>query len=358
MAGTAGDEHQALLAKLEGVARSALARFDLPAGALPTLINVSENATYRVDDPASGKRWALRVHRDGYHSRRAIQSELTWVRALQRDGVAITPEPIPGRDGELIQTVDGEGLPRPRNTVLFQWETGSEPANTDVAGFELLGETAARMHGHVKRWTAPPWFERHTWDFETSLGATPHWGRWRDGMGLTLEILGIFERTVRLIEMRLRQFGKSPARFGLVHGDMRLANLLMDGGRVKVIDFDDCGFSWFLYDCATTVSFFEHQPEVPELLAAWVRGYRRVAELSAEDEAEIGTFVMLRRLLLVAWIGSHSETELAQSMGVDYTRSTVPLCEQYLAKYGEPASAAVRTAQIAALHTPLLFANS
>jgi Ser/Thr protein kinase RdoA (MazF antagonist) len=66
-----------------------------------------------------------------------------------------------------------------------------------------------------------------------------------------------------------------------------------------------------------------------------VRGYRRVGALSAEDEAEIDTFVMLRRLLLVAWIGSHSETELAQSMGVAYTQATLPLCERYLSRFGE-----------------------
>ena len=42
---------------------------------------------------------------------------------------------------------------------------------------------------------------------------------------------------------------------------------------------------------------------------------------------------MLRRLLLVAWIGSHSETDLAQSMGVSYTATTVPLCEDYLKKF-------------------------
>jgi Ser/Thr protein kinase RdoA (MazF antagonist) len=151
---------------------------------------------------------------------------------------------------------------------------------------------------------------------------------------MTPEIAQVFEKTAALIEQRLAWFGKGPDRFGLVHGDMRLANLLMDGQTVKVIDFDDCGFSWFMYDAATTVSFFEHQPDVPELLAGWVRGYRRFAPLTAQDEAEIGTFVMLRRLLLVAWIGSHSETELAQSMGVDYTRGTVPLCEGYLAHYG------------------------
>ena len=326
--------HDQLLRHLHDLATHAVRRFPLPDGVRATLINVSENATYRIDDPATGKKWALRVHREGYHSRRAIASELLWQRALKDSGAVVTPAAIAGLDGELIQTVAHLDLPNPRNVVLFDWEAGAEPASNDAAGFELLGETAARMHNHVKSWQRPDWFERHSWDFDTSLGDRPHWGRWRDGMGMTPEIEAVFAKTVSLIKSRLEKFGTAPDRFNLVHGDMRLANLLMDGGTVKVIDFDDCGMSWFLYDCATTVSFFEHQPEVPELIQAWVRGYKRVAPLSAEDEAEIGTFVMLRRLLLVAWIGSHSETELAQSMGVQYTRDTVALCKTYLQDFG------------------------
>lgn len=115
---------------------------------------------------------------------------------------------------------------------------------------------------------------------------------------------------------------------------MRLANLLIDGKTTKVIDFDDCGFGWLMYDCATTVSFFEDKPEVPDLLKSWVKGYRTVIDLPEEDEKEIPTFVMLRRLLLVAWIGSHSETDLAQSMGVEYSQKTDNLCRKYMADFG------------------------
>ena len=43
---------------------------------------------------------------------------------------------------------------------------------------------------------------------------------------------------------------------------------------------------------------------------------------------------MFRRMILVAWIGSHSETELAQSMGAEYSASTVGLCEDYLTRFG------------------------
>jgi Ser/Thr protein kinase RdoA (MazF antagonist) len=219
---------------------------------------------------------------------------------------------------------------------LFDWETGAEPGIGENLSkpFEVLGEVTARMHTHTRRWKRPPWFTRFTWDFDTSLGeATPHWGRWREGMGVDAERQKIFGRTVDLIGRRLASYGKSPERFGLIHCDLRLANLLIDSESVKVIDFDDCGFGWYMYDAATPVSFYEHEPQVPSLIESWITGYRRAAEMSKEDEAEIPTFVMLRRLLLVAWIGSHHETDLAKSMGLPYTEGTVGLCETYLSRY-------------------------
>lgn len=314
-------------APLEALARVALPLWGLD-GAAVTLVNLSENATFAVVAP-DGRRYALRLHRVGYHPVAAIGSELAWVRALRDEGVATTPRPVPGRDGRLVQRTGGRAL------VLFDWEAGVEPGIGDdlTAPFEALGAAAARMHGHARRWARPAGFTRPTWNFETSLGeAAPHWGRWRDGMGVDAARAALFGRTVARIGARLAAFGAGPERFGLIHGDLRLANLLVDGAEVKVIDFDDCGFGWFLYDAATPVSFHEHDPKVPALIAAWVRGYRRVAPLSAAEEAEIPTFVMLRRLLLVAWIGSRAETPLAQAMGAGYTAGTVGLCEAYLAQ--------------------------
>lgn len=328
--------HEAQLRCLQELAGSALRSYHVGSPGEPALVNLSENATYRVEDQDSGRRWALRVHREGYHSKSAIASELAWLQALRRDGVVTTPVPLPGRDGQLIQQAGHPAMRRPRNVVLFQWETGEEPSEKDrlLEKFEVLGAVTARMHRHSRGWARPAGFERLTWDFDTSLGDRPHWGRWRDGMGLDPAKEALFARTVAAIGRRLERFGKGPDRFGLIHSDMRLANLLIDGDEVKVIDFDDCGFSWRLYDAATAVSFFEHEPHVPDLMASWVTGYRKVHDLPAEDAAEIPTFVMLRRMLLVAWIGSHAETDLAKSMGVAYTAATAPMCEDYLSRFG------------------------
>ena len=318
------------------LATAATRNYALPDRLEVAMINLSENATYKIEAP-DGRRWALRIHRDGYHSKAAIASELAWLMDLRNTGVVVTPRPVKGHDGEIIQLVSHPAMQRPRHVVLSNWETGSEPGIGEdlLKPFEVLGEVTARMHVHARAWKRPSYFERFTWNFETSLGEDkPHWGRWRDGMGVDAAKAKLFGRTVDLIGKRLKAYGQDNERFGLIHCDLRLANLLIDAGQVKVIDFDDCGFGWYMYDAATPVSFYEHEPQVPALIESWKTGYRRVIDLPKADEAEIPTFVMLRRLLLVAWIGSHFETDLAKSMGLPYTEGTMGLCEAYLSRFG------------------------
>src|SRR3546814_1904552 len=78
--------------------------------------------------------------------------------------------------------------------------------------------------------------------------------------------LPLLQRRVDTIKARLLRFGQAPDRFGLIHADFRLANLLVHKGDTRVIDFDDSGLGWYLYDAATAVSFIEHRPDLDELL--------------------------------------------------------------------------------------------
>jgi Ser/Thr protein kinase RdoA (MazF antagonist) len=319
------------VASFEDFARAALPAYGIAPDAEVTLLNVSENGTFRVDDPVQG-RSVLRVHRTGYHSRDAIESELDWIAALRDSAVVSTPAYLPALDGQRVVAArrdDGSE----RFVVRFAWVDGAEPTEDRLTqDFEELGVITSRLHLHAKSWKRPPTFTRFVWDYDTSLGEAGHWGRWQDGLGVGTEERAILGRCAERLRERLAAYGKGPDRFGLIHADMRLANLLVKGSSVSVIDFDDCGLSWFMYDLGSSLSFIEHEPYVPELVDAWVRGYRSVADLGAEDEAELPTFIMLRRLLLVAWIGSHAETETAQQMGPEYAVTSCRLAEDYLSR--------------------------
>ncbi|MEU0519978.1 phosphotransferase [Streptosporangium sp. NPDC006007] len=317
-----------VLARVHDAARAAVRIHGLPDAEV-TLINVSENATYRVDDPAGGTCSILRVHRLGYHATPAILSELAWLEALRVEAGVRTPRVLPAPGGRRVLTVPGA---QPRDCVMFEFLPGTEPPpDRLMPGFERLGALTARMHRHARNWRRPAAFTRFHWDYDAALGAESRWGRWQDGAGVDSEAAVVLERLAEELRERLRRFGRGAGRYGLIHADLRLANLLVVGDEPPgVIDFDDCGFGWYLYDLAAAVSFIEHHPQVPEMIAAWVRGYRTVLGLPAEDEAEIWTFIMFRRLLLVAWIGTHTGVDIAAELGAGYTEGTCELAERYL----------------------------
>lgn len=320
-----------LLGHLNGMANDALALWDLPEGATARLINVSENATYLVE-AAGGYKSILRVHREGYHTRRAIECELAWLDALSASGVVTTPGYYPGKDGAAIQQAKPAGLPDPRFMVLFHFVKGDAPdEDGDIsAGFEELGAIAARCHGHVLSWQKPEPFERLTWDVDAVFGSAPTWGNWRDAPEVTTEVAEVLERVEATIRTRLAAYGKGADRYNLIHADMRLANLLVDDNGTRLIDFDDCGYGWFMYDFAAAISFIEDDPRIPDCKAAWIRGYQSVRPLGPADLAEIDTFVMLRRMALLAWIGSHIEAPEPQALAAGFAATTARLGQDWM----------------------------
>lgn len=320
---------EAYLARTEGLVRAHLPDWSLPPDAALQLLSISENATFRAT--AGARDMVIRVYRPGYHEAAEIRSELAWIEALRADGVVPTPAIIPTHDGRLLNEVNEDGTLR--RLAAFAFVPGIEPhEGADLAHwFTRLGTFHARLHAHAKGWRRPEGFARKVWDFESMLGERPLWGDFRVALGLDAAGRALLERTARALKDRLAPL-TTPESFGLIHADLRLANLLADGDSLTLIDFDDCGFSWYLYDFASAVSFMEHSPLVPALKEAWMAGYRTLAPLPADADAQLDVFVMLRRMLLTAWVASHAETPTAQAMGAPYTAGTLALAEDFLTR--------------------------
>ncbi|WP_440713947.1 phosphotransferase enzyme family protein [Gordonia sp. FQ] len=207
-----------------------------------------------------------------------------------------------------------------------------EIAESPDSGIDFfhLGSITAELHRHARGWTPPDGFRRFSWDLGTMLGSEGRWGDWRDAPNLTDEDRESIERAEEKVRERLTRFGTGSERFGLVHSDLRLSNLIVDDRQIVVIDFDDCGWSWYLTDLAATITWNEAADDAGDLVEQWLLGYLANGDLEPAAIEEIPTFVMLRRLMITAWIGTHPEAEPARLLGGHLASETAALGRRYL----------------------------
>ena len=309
------------------LAERALRRYPTFSGAAVKLLCRSENATLQVVQGA--RRYALRIHRSNYHSGQEIESELLWLDALRDAGIGV-PQALHDREGARVQVLplaDG-GV---RHAVLFHWIEGEMPTTeVDPAAFRQLGAITAALHQQSRRWRRPDNFRRIVWDHQSMIAPDGHWGDWRDAADFGEGDRAVVEAAIDGIRRQMADFGQSSGRYGLIHADLRLTNLLLHKGETRVIDFDDCGMGWYLHDLAAAVSFAEHHPNAPRWVENWLTGYEQVAHIGDEELAIVPAMLAQRRIQLTAWVASHRETEMARSLGGGWTGHTVRLCRRYL----------------------------
>jgi Ser/Thr protein kinase RdoA (MazF antagonist) len=310
------------------VARAALTRFGLPGDSPIELINHTENLTYRVEQDG-GPGYALRLHRDHYQSRANIESEFAWVDALREASIR-TPIPVKGTDGGVVQTVSHPRKPISRHCDLQIWEPGEHLNPKSMETLVLLGELNARIHEHARQWKRPHGFIRQAWDEDGLLGDDPIWGRFENLAALTPDATRQFGQARDRARAELIAFGKSEDCFGLIHADLLPENVLVHDGSPMVIDFDDSGFSWRLYDLATVLNYEVAGGHLEAIQESWLEGYRRVAPIPDAHLAHLPALITARHLISLGWLETRSETLTAAEGTDDFIELALFWSDHYL----------------------------
>ena len=176
----------------------------------------------------------------------------------------------------------------------------------------------------------PAGFVRHAWDRDGLVGPDPLWGRFWEAAVLGAGERRLIERARARAHRALTACGHEPGRYGLIHADCNLDNMLLDGERVIILDFDDCGFGWHLFDLATVWTLFIGSALAEEIRAGVVEGYRELRALPDEALAQMPLFELMRAFSYLGWVHTRSETESAQSLAPDIAALACSLAEQYL----------------------------
>ena len=323
--------------RMRGLALNALHAWGI-ADCQPELIKIRENAVFRVRD-ANGLDAALRIHRYGYHSNAALQSELDWMQALNRDGIDV-PEVVPAESGALFVITKASGVPEPRQVDMVKWLPGkplgsieeglSETVGNIAGAFREVGALAARLHNHAADWQQPAGFVRHAWDLDGLTGDEPLWGRFWEFPGLNAAQKALMIKARDAARSDLIAIGTGAEGYGLIHADFNFDNIILRDGRVTAIDFDDCGPGWHLFDLATISILFLQTDLSDTVQNAVVEGYRRERLLSDESVSRMPLFYLLRAFTYLGWIHTRNETATAQEIAPMVIAMVCRLAEDYL----------------------------
>lgn len=309
--------------RLRRLAQSALDQYGLGDAQL-TFITHGENTTFRVDaaDPVPGEvvdkryvenRYLLRIHRPGYQTAESIASELAWLAALRRETTLAVPEPVPSLQGELLVAAAVPGIPERRTCSLFRWMKGRLcRRHIRLGHFRALGRLMAQLHHHALHWQPPPGFTRRHWDWEGLFG---------DEAGFTLsgeEVWALLPRPYDelfvAVASQARQvmagLGTGAEAFGLIHADLFLGeegNVLFSAGEARPIDFDDCGYGYWVYDLAVSLCHWQKAEAWPAIREALLDGYAQIRPLPERQLAHLDLFMAARHVSEILWA-----TDLAQ----------------------------------------------
>jgi len=303
-----------------------------------SMIKMRENAVFKLETGA-GKTRVMRIHRAGYHADAALHSELQWIQALAKEGIE-TPEVIPTTSGRLFISDHSTLAGEPRQIDMFAWVEG-EPLgslekglqgdiNTQKHNFRTIGELAARVHQQSSNWQLPAGFTRHAWDAEGLAGENPFWGPYWELDALSQTERRLMEKVRARVRQDLLEFGQSPDNYSLIHADLVPENIMVDGEQVRLIDFDDAGYGWHLFEIATSLYFNLPETGYDELQSELIKGYRSIRPLADAELEKLPLFLLARATTYLGWVHTRQETATAQELTPVLIEMACKVADQYL----------------------------
>lgn len=297
------------------------------------LFKFSENIICKVQSEKEGKCAMLRINRPGYHSEEELKNELLWITEINEKTDIHTAEIYRGKDENVLHTfTSGSGRKYTYSMQAFLPGIPLRQLKADSRQEQLkqVGRIAAKLHTMEEQ--SPhrcDSFARFTWDIPDTLYEGARWGHFQAYADMTKEERQLLQKTAEKIEESMLRYGRTRKNYGLIHADLHSENVLVDGDTMSLIDFDDSGYSWYLYDLGSAVS--QQSARLGDMAEAYRKGYEEIRPLSSEDIRMTDTFVLLKRLVRIGWMTSHWENGILAKEGDVYFDVTKRMSEAYLA---------------------------
>ena len=279
--------------RLRKLADAALEKFGFNQYRLAFLQHLV-NTTFRLD--CNRGQFLVRIHRA--KTRSAVASELTWLDALAHETTVPVQTPQRSLDGKMIVVGEYIGVSEPYPVTVLSWLDGQILTQDQRSPhhFYRLGQLVAKLHHHAQHWTPAFELDRPLYDSTSVLES--------DNVSIS-QLPENVQGHLRMLHEQLQEveqwLGKRPDQFGLIHSDLSFGNVLFTANEVSPIDFDDCGFGYYLYDLAVILAGPWERSGFQQRREALFEGYRENCKLPDEHLNLIPTFMAMRASSLGQW---------------------------------------------------------
>ena len=268
-------------------------------------ISYSTNAVFDVGSQAG--RYVLRLHPPGRITEDSLQAELLWLRAIRQRTKLLAPVPAPHPDGRLFISITSPMLNSADklHCVLFERLEGEiKPAGAlTLEDMRLAGAYLGGLHRDAQC-HLPADLVRHRLDYEGMFGAESPYYVAKDSDMVAREHRDVFREVRERVRHAMTRLDRRGAGFGLVHADLLAKNILFADRAMAALDFEFCGWGYFLYDLAPLLWQLkgERAAAYAPLEESLWGGYLSVRREAENERDQLDTLIAARQLLSCRWL--------------------------------------------------------
>jgi len=277
------------------------------------------------------KRYSLRLQIADDGRIEWLRSELTFLRILHDMTKLSVPYPNFTRLGESYARINSADYP-PIQAVLFNHLEGESPMPTSIIPEELrkIGAFLGQLHQSSPPFPSPKGFQRPMLDWQGLFGTESIYDPEEGHALFTDEMKRIINRVTEQVQRVMDKLSQSKVQFGMIHGDLLTKNILVHEGDVSALDFEYCGWGYFLYDLAPLLWQFKLEETYAELEDMLWEGYIQVRPQMALHREALEPLIAARHVASIRWIAKNQHHPYVKGKALSIVEQRINELKQFL----------------------------
>jgi len=301
------------------IANQALRRWAI-APQMIRWLGPGSNMVFRVTTADAD--YVLRLHPPGSSDAARLRSQLQWLASIRRETNLMAPYPVvalvDGRE-QLWLELRHESLHGTSvvYAALFEYIEGERKPARDLSADDVyrIGEYLGTLHTDAQVKPARD-FAGARLDWEGLFGEDSPYASPSERALNRSEQGGILDQVAEHLRAPLSKLASNPEAMGKIHADLLAKNILFRADSVAALDFEYCGWGFYLYDLAPLLWQLKGERAADYVLleeAMW-RGYTSIRRMDEGDRALLETFIAARQLASIRWLSANQQNPTVRDL--------------------------------------------